>query len=83
MRHTCEEGDKLRKYGWIRHDGHHFGEQDILDPKNDLHLQTTFLKQVKGSHGITQSFIFHIVLSSFGLISLLSLTDIYMPLAFV
>ncbi len=31
LRHTCEHGDGLQRYGWIRHDGTSFGQQEILD----------------------------------------------------
>lgn len=31
IRHTCEHGDHLSKYGWTRHDGTSFGQQEILD----------------------------------------------------
>ena len=31
VRHTCEHGDRLQRYGWIRHDGTGFGQQEIVD----------------------------------------------------
>ena len=31
IRHTCEHGDHLQKYGWTHHDGMTFGRQEILD----------------------------------------------------
>ena len=31
VRHTCEHGDHLHRYGWIRHDGTSFGQQEIVD----------------------------------------------------
>lgn len=31
LRHTCEHGDHLQRYGWIRHDGTTFGQQEIFD----------------------------------------------------
>jgi len=31
LRHTCEQGDGLRKYGWQKHDGESFGEQLLYD----------------------------------------------------
>jgi hypothetical protein len=27
LRHTCEEGDKLTRYAWVRHDGATYGRQ--------------------------------------------------------
>ncbi len=31
IRHTCEHGDRLSRYGWTRHDGSSFGQQEIID----------------------------------------------------
>ena len=31
LRHSCEHGDRLQWYGWIRHDGTSFGQQEITD----------------------------------------------------
>ena len=31
IRHTCEHGDHLQRYDWIRHDGTSFGQQEIID----------------------------------------------------
>ena len=31
IRHSCEHGDRLPQYGWIRHDGTGFGQQRIVD----------------------------------------------------
>ena len=31
LRHWCEHGDKLPRYGWIRHDGTEYGQQRIVD----------------------------------------------------
>ncbi len=38
IRHTCEHGDDLRKYGWTHHDGAGFGQQEILDNGKCLNL---------------------------------------------
>ena len=27
----CEHGDGLDRYGWMKHDGVSFGEQEIID----------------------------------------------------
>ena len=44
VRHTCEHGDKLQKFGWIRHDGISFGQQEILDSgKSVLHVYLLML----------------------------------------
>ncbi|GBG60662.1 hypothetical protein CBR_g11887 [Chara braunii] len=42
LRHTCQDGDGLQKYGWLRHDGSKFGRQQLID--GNLHLATYFLK---------------------------------------
>lgn len=31
VRHTCEHGDGLNKFGWTKHDGATFGQQKIID----------------------------------------------------
>ena len=31
VRHTCEHGDGLARYGWIRHDGSSYGQQQLVD----------------------------------------------------
>ena len=48
-RHSCEQGDKLRRYGWVYHDGKSFGVQEIVD--DDFELRTEFLKKPGGSYG--------------------------------
>nr|XP_029728873.1 alpha-glucosidase 2-like [Aedes albopictus] len=42
IRHSCEIGDNLRKYGWTHHDGRNFGIQEIVD--GSISLQTSFVK---------------------------------------
>uniref|UniRef100_A0A8D0CAD0 Mannosyl-oligosaccharide glucosidase n=1 Tax=Salvator merianae TaxID=96440 RepID=A0A8D0CAD0_SALMN len=49
LRHTCEQSDKLSRYGWLLHDGLNFGVQEILD--SGLRLQTEFVKRQGGNHG--------------------------------
>ncbi|XP_077157517.1 mannosyl-oligosaccharide glucosidase [Paroedura picta] len=49
LRHTCEQSDRLDRYGWLLHDGVHFGVQEIRDA--GLHLETTFVKRPGGRHG--------------------------------
>lgn len=49
IRHTCEQGDRLSKYGWLKHDGVNFGTQEIVD--DDFILMTDFVKQAGGDHG--------------------------------
>ena len=49
IRHTCEQGDGLKKYGWLKHDGVNCGSQEIVD--HDFVLTTEFLKRPGGNHG--------------------------------
>lgn len=51
IRHSCEQSDKLRRYGWIRHDGINFGTQEIVDNENGCMLTTDFVKRTGGDHG--------------------------------
>jgi mannosyl-oligosaccharide glucosidase len=36
IRHSCEDGDDLKGWGWTRHDGRNYGHQEITDPQNDM-----------------------------------------------
>lgn len=47
LRHWAEERDGLGRYGWVRHDGQGFGEQEIVDSRYTLN--TTFLKRFDGA----------------------------------
>ncbi|XP_062864317.1 mannosyl-oligosaccharide glucosidase [Trichomycterus rosablanca] len=49
LRHTCEQGDHLRSYGWLMHNGLNFGVQEIHD--DDFILTTEYAKRVGGEHG--------------------------------
>ena len=49
IRHTCEQSDRLPRYGWIRHDGINFGMQEIVD--YGYILNTDFVKRSGGDHG--------------------------------
>lgn len=49
LRHICEQSDGLPRYGWLLHDGVHFGVQEIRDV--GLSLQTEFVKRPGGQHG--------------------------------
>ncbi|XP_058047980.1 mannosyl-oligosaccharide glucosidase isoform X1 [Ahaetulla prasina] len=49
LRHTCEQSDGLPRYGWLLHDGTHFGVQEIQDL--GFSLQTEFVKRPGGQHG--------------------------------
>eukprot|EP01062_Namystynia_karyoxenos_P055007 TRINITY_DN4566_c0_g1_i1.p1 TRINITY_DN4566_c0_g1~~TRINITY_DN4566_c0_g1_i1.p1 ORF type:complete len:980 (+),score=237.83 TRINITY_DN4566_c0_g1_i1:96-2942(+) len=44
LRHDCSEQDKLRRYGWVQHDGRSFGAQPINDTGAGLALRTAFVK---------------------------------------
>lgn len=47
LRHWAEERDGLGRYGWTRHDGRSFGEQELVDGR--FVLNTTFLKRLDGA----------------------------------
>lgn len=47
LRHWAEERDGLGRYGWTRHDGAAFGEQELVDAR--FVLSTTFLKRFDGA----------------------------------
>eukprot|EP01090_Pellita_catalonica_P013609 TRINITY_DN3275_c0_g1_i1.p1 TRINITY_DN3275_c0_g1~~TRINITY_DN3275_c0_g1_i1.p1 ORF type:complete len:808 (+),score=126.14 TRINITY_DN3275_c0_g1_i1:99-2426(+) len=49
MRHFCSEGDHLRKYGWLQHDGREYGRQQIID--SFVTLTTEFVKQPSNGTG--------------------------------
>ncbi|KAG1664563.1 Mannosyl-oligosaccharide glucosidase [Nymphon striatum] len=49
IRHLCDQANKLPRYGWLRHDGINFGEQEIVD--YGFSVNTTFVKRPGGSHG--------------------------------
>uniref|UniRef100_A0A8D2Q4M5 Mannosyl-oligosaccharide glucosidase n=2 Tax=Varanus komodoensis TaxID=61221 RepID=A0A8D2Q4M5_VARKO len=49
LRHSCEQSDRLPRYGWLLHDGIHFGVQEIRD--RGFSLQTEFVKRPGGQHG--------------------------------
>ncbi|OCT57331.1 hypothetical protein XELAEV_18003710mg [Xenopus laevis] len=49
LRHTCEQGDGLARYGWLMHDGENFGIQEIQD--GGFTLSTEFVKRPGGDHG--------------------------------
>jgi len=49
LRHTCEQGDKLDKYGWNFHNGLDYASEQIID--GDLNLATDFVKQSGGNYG--------------------------------
>lgn len=45
----CEQGDNLKKYGWIEHDGVNFGVQEIID--HNMKFTTSFVKAHQGKKG--------------------------------
>ncbi|CAJ0966047.1 unnamed protein product [Ranitomeya imitator] len=49
LRHTCEQGDGLARYGWLMHDGLNFGIQEIKD--SGFTLRTEVVKRPGGQHG--------------------------------
>ncbi|XP_072026671.1 mannosyl-oligosaccharide glucosidase-like [Amphiura filiformis] len=49
IRHTCEQGDHLPRYGWLMHNGKDFGSQEIVD--KNFTLTTEFVKRPGGKNG--------------------------------
>ncbi|CAH1785069.1 unnamed protein product [Owenia fusiformis] len=49
VRHWCNQGDRLPRYGWLAHDGVNFGSQEIVDHR--YIMMTDFVKRQGGSHG--------------------------------
>ena len=44
LRHDAEERDGVTAWGWTRHDGRGFGQQNILDRKMRVNFTTTFIQ---------------------------------------
>ncbi|CAM9614727.1 unnamed protein product, partial [Discosporangium mesarthrocarpum] len=44
IRHECNEGDGLGRYGWLEHDGVGYGMQEIEDEKSGVLLRTSMVK---------------------------------------
>lgn len=49
IRHWCDQGDDLAKYGWTKHDGKSFGIQEIYD--GAYKIETSFIKTLSGGRG--------------------------------
>ncbi|XP_041370313.1 mannosyl-oligosaccharide glucosidase-like isoform X2 [Gigantopelta aegis] len=49
VRHWCDQADEIGKYGWLAHDGVHFGVQEIEE--SGFVLKTEFVKRPGGDHG--------------------------------
>lgn len=49
IRHWCEIGDNLQRYGWTHHDGRTFGVQELYD--GAFKLETSFIKTLAGPRG--------------------------------
>jgi hypothetical protein len=43
-RHDCDDGDKIKGYGWKYHDGRSFAIQEIQDVENNYVIETSWLK---------------------------------------
>lgn len=52
LRHACDQGDGLSKYGWTVHDGKNFGIHDIYESsENRFQIRNTWVKRLGGSYG--------------------------------
>ncbi|CAG2190003.1 MOGS [Mytilus edulis] len=49
VRHWCDQGDSLQKYGWLKHDGVNFGIQELEE--RTYKIRTEFVKRLGGQHG--------------------------------
>ncbi|XP_067934654.1 mannosyl-oligosaccharide glucosidase-like [Watersipora subatra] len=49
IRHLCEQGDGLSKYGWLKHNGNDFGIQELYD--GGMKITTEYIKRVGGVNG--------------------------------
>ncbi|KAJ9094479.1 hypothetical protein QFC21_006018 [Naganishia friedmannii] len=48
IRHTCEQSDGLTSYTYTKHDGRRYAVQELVDGKNNVRLQVSFLKNQQG-----------------------------------
>ena len=55
IRHTCEHGDKLQRYGWVRHDGTSFGQQEIIDNGGWMHYIINAFNNYRRGIGTAES----------------------------
>lgn len=44
MRHTCDHGDRLQRFGWKAHDGRSFGEHEVEDQLHGMRVVASFAK---------------------------------------
>jgi mannosyl-oligosaccharide glucosidase len=52
IRHGCDQGDGLSKYGWTAHDGRNFGIHDVYESSdNRFQIRNSWVKRSGGSHG--------------------------------
>ena len=51
IRHQCEEGHNLKKYGWKKHDGRSFGVHEAIDQVNGVSIDVEFAKNVHDMKG--------------------------------
>ncbi|KAM0153568.1 hypothetical protein ACHAQE_007617 [Botrytis cinerea] len=51
FRHTCEQGDGMRGYGWEEFDARNGGKQTMYDESNGIDISTFFVKSPGGKHG--------------------------------
>lgn len=51
LRHTCEQGEDIKSYGWERFDPRRGGKHVVHDDKMGIDLETDFVKLSGGAHG--------------------------------
>lgn len=48
IRHTCEQSDGLTSYTYTKHDGRRYAVEELVDGKNNVKLEVSFLKNERG-----------------------------------
>jgi mannosyl-oligosaccharide glucosidase len=48
IRHTCEQSDGLTSYTYTKHDGRRYAVEELVDGKNNVKLEVSFLKNEHG-----------------------------------
>jgi hypothetical protein len=48
IRHTCEQSDGLTSYTYTKHDGRRYAVEELVDGRNNVKLEVSFLKNERG-----------------------------------
>ena len=44
IRHTSRQEDRLKRWGWIEHDGNSYGKEKLIDDKHSVKLEISHIK---------------------------------------